>query len=98
MIPYTTLRELVLEALLQNPRTQVANLTEHVGRLADQKKLVTRSPNQSQIIYSSSNSRILAPDDELNINQIVWDLLTERIITPGTDNANPHWPKAYCGR
>lgn len=92
MIPYTTLREIILEALLQDPKTQVSNLIDHVGRLAEQKKLIRRSAQHGSIVYSSSYGRILAPDDELNINQIVWDLVTERIITPGIDTNNLEWP------
>ena len=92
MILYATLRELVLEGLLQTPRTQVANLTELVGRIADNKKLINRTENQGHMIYSSSHSRILSREDELSINQILWDLVAERIITPGCDNANPNWP------
>lgn len=92
MIPYTTLRELALESLLQNPKTQVGSLIYAVGNLADQRKLINRSPNQSQIVYSSSNSKQLSQEDELNLHQIIWDLVTERIITPGTDTANPQWP------
>lgn len=89
MIPYTTLRELVLESFGKEPQTQIVNLTNSVGELAQQKAIVNRPPGQS---LNYSNRRILSSEDEVHIHQIVWDLISERIVTPGIDANNQEWP------
>lgn len=89
MIPHTTLRELMLEALLEAPETQVVNLTNSIGELARRKNLVSQPSNQS---YGNSNRRVLSDADELYLNQLIWDLIAERIITPGINTSNPNLP------
>lgn len=88
MIPYPILRELILEAFSILPKTSANAIESKVAYLAKQKNLVPTEENRQ---YFSSEPR-LSDADSLNLNQIIWDLITERIITMGTDTLNSEWP------
>jgi hypothetical protein len=42
--------------------------------------------------YSTTRDVPLSDQDALLINEVVWDLIVERVITPGIDNLNNEWP------
>jgi len=77
MIPYKTLKELVIETIKTSGNNfQFNGIRDHAITLI--------------------KDRNIGPIDErvrLDINQIVWDLVIERIITFGTESGSePKWP------
>ena len=80
MLDKQILRSLILEALKNDPATQLNSLLNAVERLAIKHKLL------------QSN---LTNEDRMQVIETCWDLITERIITPGTpkqfDSGWPHF-------
>lgn len=93
-IKYSDLRSLVLEYFLQNPRTQIANVLSGVKDKAFAKKLLPTKEycEKNNIDYSRYPAGQLNFIDEMNINQIVGDLIVERIVTEGSNNPTEGWP------
>ena len=94
MIEYQTLRKLVMQALKKNPRTQFAEIIEEVQRFADMMNVFPTKEEcqKNNLEYRYYQEKRLNPIDELNVNQIVWDLIVDRVLTLGFDKANDKWP------
>jgi len=95
MIEYQVLRRLVLEALKAEPDTQYISLVRRVERLAASHNLF---PTEDQcrergIDYTYYKEERLLPTDELNVSQIVWGLIVDRVLTMGTSKSpGEGWP------
>lgn len=85
------LRPLALEALLAAPTTEFRYLVNAVARLAADRGI--RGPE-----YTAGPDRIplsgptLSHGDMTILQEVVWDLIVDRIVTPGADALNPQWP------
>ncbi len=94
MIEKHILRALVLEVLSHTPKTQIVHATNDVGRLVVERDLFP-SPDDCQrlgVDYHYYQEKQLNPIDRLTINEIIWDLILERVVTPGFDASNPNLP------
>lgn len=78
MIDYKILKNLALEALKATPKSQFGVFGNEVGKLAMQKRI--------------SHSERLEKIDVKNLNQIIWDLIVDRVLTVGIDPSNDKWP------
>jgi len=94
MIEKHILRVLVLEVLAKTPQTQVVNTINDVERLVVEHDLFPSSDDcqRLSIDYRYYQQKQLHPNDKLTINEIIWDLILERIVTPGFDASNPNFP------
>jgi len=94
MIEKHILRALVLEVLNHTPKTQVVNATNDVERLVVKRDLFPSSDDCQRlgVDYHYYQEKRLNPLDSLTINQIIWDLIIERVVTPGFDAGNPNLP------
>lgn len=94
MIDYQILKKLALEVLKSTPQLQYNTIEKGVERLVAQNKIFPTKEEclQRKTDYSCYEAGRLNPIDKLNINQIVWDLIVDRILTMGTDTSNPDWP------
>jgi len=94
MIDKRVLRDLILEVMRRTPRTQFNSILNDVENLVIQRDLF---PNRGakpapNIDARYSRERRLEPADKAQINEVVWDLIVERILTPGYDDSNPNYP------
>ncbi len=81
MLDKQILRSLIFEVLKREPDTQLVNLINAVERLAKQQDLL-KSPHF-----------LLSNEDKSQVIEICWDLIVERIITPGTSrSSDSSWP------
>jgi len=94
MIEKRVLRTFVLEALSRTPQTQINSAIDDVERLAAKYELFPSSDDCQRlgIDYKYYKQKLLHPQDKLTINEIIWDLLLEHIVTPGYDAANLKLP------
>ncbi len=94
MIEKHMLRALVLEVLAKTPQTQVVNTINDVERLVVEHDLFPSSDDCQHrgIDYHYYQEKQLNPNDKLTISEIIWDLILERIVTPGFDASNPNFP------
>ena len=95
MIDYQVLRQLVLEALEARPDTQFIRLMNEVTQLAaDHGVFPTEGECRERgIDYRYYSDKRLHPHDELNVNQIVWDLIVDRVLTMGLSTSpREEWP------
>jgi hypothetical protein len=86
------LREIILDILAGRERTtfppsQIGNLLSGVAEVLNRRQLKENSslsmfPAQSELAY----------DDKLLAQEICWDLMVERVITPGMDFPNSELP------
>lgn len=87
------LRPLALEALLATPTTEFRHLVNAVARLAADREIpgpeFTANSGSERISLSGPT---LSRDDATTLQEVVWDLIVDRIVTPGADAAYPNWP------
>jgi hypothetical protein len=85
MLDRQILRSLIFEAFKKEPDTQVVSLINAVERLAKQQDLL------------NSPHFLLSNEDKSQIIEICWDLITERILTPGTlQSSDRSWPLLHA--
>lgn len=94
MIEKNILRALVLEILSSTPKTEIVNTINDVERLVAEYELFPSSDDcqRLSIDYKYYEHKTLHPIDKLTINEIIWDLLVERVVTPGFDASNVNLP------
>jgi len=81
MLDKQILRSLIFEVFKKEPDTQVVSLINAIERLAKQQDLL------------NSPLFLLSNEDKKQIIEICWDLITERILTPGTlQSSDRSWP------
>ena len=85
------LRGLALEAFIRAPTTQFESLKKAVTKLADERGSQGASHAGGPGMTYFSEPR-LSPKDETDLQEVVWDLIVERVLTPGADAMNPEWP------
>jgi len=85
------LRRLTLEALVAEPTTQCRNLANAVAKLAAERNILGPDRTLGPGLIPLSEPR-LPNDDETALNEVVWDLVVERVLTPGIDASNSGWP------
>lgn len=97
MIEKNILRALVLEVLSSTPKTQIVNTINDVERLVAEYELFPSSDDcqRLSIDYKYYEHKTLHPIDKLTINEIVWDLILERVVTPGADWENQGFPPHF---
>ena len=89
------LRKLILEVLKEGKGSQYLVIVDEVEKLAAQRNLFpTREEcEKGGVDYNRYyQSKRLSPNDKLKIQEIIWDLIVERILTVGVDDCNPDWP------
>jgi hypothetical protein len=94
MIEKQILRALVLEFLGRTPNTQVVEAINAIERLVAERSLFPKKEEceRLHIDYHYYETKQLNSIDKLTINEIIWDLIQERIVTPGFDASNPDYP------
>lgn len=86
-----SLRKLALQAFVRSPTTQFESLKKAVAELADGRGSQGASrPGGPGITYFSEPR--LSHENETDLQEVVWDLIVERVLTPGADAMNPQWP------
>ncbi len=94
MIEKHILRALILEVLSKTPQTQIVGTINDVERLVAERNLFPSLDDCERlgVEYSYYQQKKLNPTDGLTISEIIWDLIIERIVTPGLDSSNPNFP------
>lgn len=87
----TSLRKLALEVLIKAPTTRFESLKKAAAELADGRGSQGASRTGGPGVTYFSEPR-LSHEDETDLQEIVWDLIVERVLTPGMDAMNPQWP------
>jgi len=94
MIEKYILRALVLEVLSHIPKTQINHVIDEVEKLVAERGLFPSSDDCQRLglDYRYYQDKQLNPIDKLTINEIVWDLIIERVVTPGEDMPDRGFP------
>jgi hypothetical protein len=80
-------RTLVLRYLASNPDCErVGTIHSGVG------ELIGREAGQPGQRFFADGRGFLGRGDIPLINEVIWDLIVERVLTVGADSANPDWP------
>lgn len=85
------LRNLTLEAFRRAPQTQFRTLIRAVAELAIERGLLEAGSTSGPHITYRAEPQI-PKQDENDLHEVVWDLIVERVLTPGIDADNPEWP------
>lgn len=86
-IPYEELKHLVISCIKGGSSFQFKNVCNNVGHAAVKMDLVKNpNPPNFQALYYP-----LQKKDENKVREIIWDLITERVLTLGDYN-NDTWP------
>lgn len=88
----TVLRELTLEAMLASPRTDFWHLSNAVAALAEGREIPGLEYSAGSPVRVPLPGPLLSSDDSTKLQEVVWDLIVARVLTPGTDALNPQWP------
>lgn len=79
------IRSAVLGVIKDNQNLQFAGMPQYVAqRLVNEKQITTTEPYV--------NEGVLHPADIVIINEIIWELLTQNVLAPGTDNGGTDFP------
>jgi hypothetical protein len=94
MIDKTILRSLVLEVFKKTPRTQATSIINDVERLVKERDLFPRKDEceRLKVDYNDYQQKHLNPTDRFTILEVIWDMVSERIVTPGLDQSNVNFP------
>ncbi len=94
MIEKSTLRELVVETLQKTPRTQVTSIQNAVEKLVTERNLFpTKEECEAKgVNYNDYATNSLSKADNAIIIEITWDLIMERVLTPGDEQSNYNFP------
>jgi len=94
MIEKHMLRALVLEILSKTPKTQINHVISDVERLVAERNLFPSLDDCERlgIDYRYYKEKQLNPIDNLTISEVVWDLILERVVTPGEDMPDRGFP------
>jgi len=90
-----TLRALVFDALRPTRNTYFEELLEGVREAAANREAFPSREEceaRGEKAWPQYRQHQLAPPDKTAILEIVWDLIAERVLTPGHDANNPDWP------
>lgn len=82
---------MTLEALLAEPATEFRFLVNDVAKLAADRGIpgpeYTAGPERTPL-----SEPTLSHGDMTILQEVVWDLIVDRVVTPGADALNPQWP------
>lgn len=94
MIEKNLFRSLVLEVFKKTPRTQATSIINDVERLVKERDLLPSREDciQHKLDYHYYEQGELNPIDNFTIVEVIWDLIAERILTPGIDQSNVNFP------
>lgn len=85
------IEQIILSHLQTSPQTQLAAIRHSVEKELEKQgkcgEIVTRSGSVTHTRYEP-----MSKETAMFINEIIWDLIIERILTPGIDSANPSLP------
>jgi hypothetical protein len=89
-IPYDEIKSLVLQYLKGETTTSYHEICAGVASIALSRKIVPPQPTEFGVTHPGGNS--LGEQDSETVREIVWDLIVQRVLTIGMNNANPNWP------
>jgi hypothetical protein len=94
MIDYQLLKKLVFEVLKEGIELNDKKIILGVEKLVNQYNAFPTKEDcaQCRIDYRYYQEKRLNPLDELSVNQIIWDLIIDRVLTIGMDASNQEWP------
>jgi hypothetical protein len=84
-------QRLIAKHLETNPKTQLRAMQNVVERELELKGIIGEKTEGNQYIRHTWTERI-SDHDALLINEVIYDFLYGRIITPGIDSANSELP------
>jgi len=92
MIEKKILRKLVLDVLKGTPKTQINSVINDVERLVEKYDLFPSLEDCQKlgVDYQYYQQKNLNPLDKVQIAEVAWDLIFERILTPGEGDRG--WP------
>lgn len=88
----STIRQLVLESLLDKSETQLQEVNLAVVERANEHGLTRQQdmPGGGQQIGGRPSR--LSKEDGALVVEVIWDLIIDRQLTPGVDADNANWP------
>ncbi len=94
MIEKNLLRTLVLEVLDRVKHEQMNHIINEVEKLVEERALFPSEDDcqRSGINYQPYREKQLSPVDTLTLSEIIWDLIQERVLTPGENQADQGFP------
>ena len=97
MIEKHILRALILEFLDHTPKAQINDVINYVESLVAGRGLFPSSDDCQRlgIDYHYYQDKQLNPIDRLTINEIIWDLILEHVVTPGAEWENQGFPPHF---
>ena len=97
MIEKNLLRALILEFLGHTLKVQISDVINYVEKLVAERGLFPSSDDcqRLDIDYQYYQRKQLNPFDKLTINEIIWDLILEHVVTPGAEWEEQGFPPHF---
>lgn len=83
--------QLILDYLEKNRKTSVLGIRSHVESTLTDRGLVGEITTGNQYMRTTEYKSVL-DDVAMGINEVIFDLIALRILTPGVDRNNLEWP------
>ncbi|NGQ95025.1 hypothetical protein G3578_07475 [Brevibacillus sp. SYP-B805] len=88
-------KEEVLQATLRflkdNPKTQFAAIHENIKNILKARGEIGAITTGNQY-YSTTQYVDISDSDAMLVNEVIYDLIIERVLTPGVDKHNLNFP------
>ena len=87
---YDEIRRVVLSVIKKKNFNQYSNIESQMADVLLSQNFIQKTDNYSTV--SSYSTISLSSSDTDKVNQVVWDLIIERILTIGYNGCNDEWP------
>ncbi|MGF9946064.1 hypothetical protein ABEX44_22815 [Priestia megaterium] len=84
-------QNIIIKHLEENPKTQLASIRHSVEHVLESRGITGKQVKGGQFLRTEWIERI-SDEDALLINEVIYDLLYDRIITPGINASNLDLP------
>lgn len=89
-LDYDSMRSLVIESIKNNEFNQYGDIKNHIVNKLISMNYV-KETNSCSFGYSQAYNQLNSRDEDI-VNQVVWDLIIERILTIGLNENSNSWP------
>lgn len=84
-------QQTVFDFLLKNPQTSTGAIHKYIETVLNERGLAGEVTTGNQYMRVTSHIPVSAQDAML-VNEVIYDLISERVLTPGVDASNLELP------
>jgi hypothetical protein len=84
-------QDIIIGYLKKNPKTQIASIKGSVRNVLEERGLIG-TITEERLGVTRTYKKYISDEDALLVNEVIYDLLYGRVITPGINESNQDLP------